>query len=158
MTQKIVTPQEMKSFEEKAFQSGITQEMLMNEAGKKITERVIEFIEENGYATKIYVLAGKGNNGGDAYTAAKRLYELGFFLGQGWNHIGELICLPIGLAKFASDYTTELEYFEKEDASKLLPKIERSRHKYQAGHVVGLAGSAGMTGAAIMASWACLRS
>jgi ADP-dependent NAD(P)H-hydrate dehydratase / NAD(P)H-hydrate epimerase len=266
MTQKIVTPQEMRQIEEKAFQAGITHEMLMNEAGKKITERVIEFIEENSFATKILVLAGKGNNGGDVYTAAKRLYELGFqitalqvfecendslcqkkrqefeaiggqvtsvltvptegivldgifgigfqgkvegiaaqvierinqsklpivaidipsgvngetgavetvairatltltcewpklgfFLDQGWNFIGDLKFLPIGLAKFAEGLTTELQYFEKEDAAKLLPKIERNRHKYQAGHVVGLAGSEGMAGAAIMASWACLK-
>lgn len=267
MTQKIVTPQEMRSIEEKAFEAGITQDVLMNEAGKKITERVIEFIEENSFATKILVLAGKGNNGGDAYTAAKRLYELGFqisalqvfepepdslclkkrqefeavgghvtttlevptegiiidgifgigfkgkvegaalqiiqrinrtklpivaidipsgvngetgdvdpeairatltltcewpklgfFLGQGWNHVGELKFLPIGLTKFAEGLTTEFQYLEREDASKLLPPIERNRHKYQAGHVVGLAGSDGMTGAAIMASWACLKS
>lgn len=258
----------MREIEESAMNSGISQEMLMNEAGKKIAEWVIEFIENNRLPTKIYLLAGKGNNGGDAYTAAKRLFELGFqitavqvmesesdslcskkrrefeavggvvsstlehlfegvvidgifgtgfqgkvegftqeviervnasklpviaidipsgvhgetgvvenvaiiatrtltcewpklgfFLDQGWNHIGELKCLPIGLAKFADVcLQTELQYLEKEDVAHHLPTIERSRHKYQAGHVVGLAGSHGMAGAAMMASWACLRS
>ena len=47
---------------------------------------------------------------------------------------------------------------EKTDFKKMLPKIDRKRHKYQAGLVIGLAGSPGMYGAAKLSSLAALRS
>jgi hydroxyethylthiazole kinase-like uncharacterized protein yjeF len=40
----------------------------------------------------------------------------------------------------------------------LMPRIKYNRHKYQAGHVVGLAGSPTMPGAGLLASLACLGS
>lgn len=47
---------------------------------------------------------------------------------------------------------------ENINLKKLLPKIDRKRHKYQAGFVLGIAGSKGMYGAAKLASLAALRS
>ena len=46
----------------------------------------------------------------------------------------------------------------KEDVAPFLPKIKRSRHKYEAGHVVALAGSLEMPGAAILSTSAALHS
>lgn len=84
--------------------------------------------------------------------------KLGFFLDLGWNHVGKIITVPIGLTNFADKAPQALRILEEKDVASLLPPIVRSRHKYQAGHIVGLAGSPGMTGAALMASLSALRS
>ncbi|MFA6119518.1 MAG: NAD(P)H-hydrate dehydratase [Parachlamydiales bacterium] len=47
---------------------------------------------------------------------------------------------------------------DKINIKKLLPKIDKKRHKYETGFVVGVAGSAGMWGAAKLASLAAYRS
>ncbi|MCB1137084.1 MAG: NAD(P)H-hydrate dehydratase, partial [Chlamydiia bacterium] len=44
------------------------------------------------------------------------------------------------------------------DVRVMKPLIRRTRHKYEAGYVVGLAGSAGMAGAAILSATAAMRS
>lgn len=262
----------MRAIEEKALATGITQEELMENAGKGIAEYITRFADESLIAKKVLLLAGKGNNAGDGYTAARLLLEKGFavtswqlleseisslcskkkrafkakggtvielengqlpelpkegiildgifgigfagalpediaeliekvnslrlpivaidipsglngetgivesvsfhahatctmelpkqgfFLNQGWNHVGKVIIHPIGLHPFAEETRAHLQYLEETDIAELFPKIKRSRHKYEAGHVVALAGSHGMAGAAMMASWSALKS
>ena len=259
---KIVTIAEMRKIEEKAIAAGTTQETLMDKAGEKIAHFITSFIEKNKLPKKAFLLAGKGNNGGDGYTAANLLLKqgfaiqayqvlepessslchkkraeflslsgkmteelpkdgviidaifgigfegkvsgktaeiiekvnclkviriaidtpsglnantgeaqgpvifahhtltiefpkVGFFIHDGYNHIGKLHFLPIGLS--ADHIATELQYLEEKDVFPLLPKIKRNRHKYERGHVVGLAGSHGMAGAAMMASFAAMK-
>ena len=89
------------------------------------------------------------------YTLAIEAPKLGFFVGLGWNFVGKIITLPIGLN--AHSLTTELEYLEEEDVANFLPSLIRARHKYEAGHVVGLAGGPGMCGAAMLAAQSCLK-
>lgn len=84
--------------------------------------------------------------------------KLGFFLQSGWNHVGKVLSLPIGLESASQQIPCSLYAIEKKDVRPLLPPIVRSRHKYEAGHVVGLAGTHGMTGSALMASHAAMRS
>ncbi len=84
--------------------------------------------------------------------------KLGFFFEDGWNHVGKVISLPIGLQKAATSVPCSLLALETADVASLLPTVCRSRHKYEAGHVVALAGSHGMAGAAIMSSLAAIRS
>ncbi len=81
--------------------------------------------------------------------------KLGFFLRDGWNVSGTILCLPIGLAPYGSESVASC--VEISDLPPLLPRIIRNRHKYQTGHVVGIAGSSGMMGAALLASYASLR-
>ncbi len=259
---KIVSTVEMRKIEERAIIAETTQETLMDKAGEKIAHFIASFIEKNKLAKKAFLLAGKGNNGGDGYMAASLLlkqgfaiqaYQVlepeigslcykkraeflslsgkmteelptngviidaifgigfegktsgktaeiiekinclkairiaidipsglnansgqalgsaifahhtltiefpktGFFVHDGYNHIGKLHCLPIGLS--ADHISTELQYLEEKDVIPLLPKIKRNRHKYEAGHVVGLAGSHGMAGAAMLASLAAMK-
>ena len=86
------------------------------------------------------------------------LPKLGFFLGEGWNCVGSLSAVDFGLpheqiaAAPAAMMMTTQEKFHR-----LLPPIKRNRHKYEAGYVVGLAGSPGMPGAANLAAAAALR-
>lgn len=86
------------------------------------------------------------------------LPKTGFFLAQGWNLVGKLRHVDFGLPRKCLDAAAaDLLLTGPEDWNSLLPPIVRNRHKYQTGFVVGLAGSVGMPGAAIMASFAALR-
>ncbi len=91
-------------------------------------------------------------------TCTMEFPKLGFFLQDGWNHVGKVISLPIGLLSFAESLPITLQLLEKQDVQSLLPCVNRSQNKYSRGHVVGLAGSHGMAGAALMTSLGALRS
>ncbi len=92
-------------------------------------------------------------------TLALGLPKSGFFLGNGWNHVGEIEIVPFGLPeKFVHEMAPFAGLLTQEDALSLRPSIQRTRHKYEAGLVVGLAGSPGMPGAALLSSEAVLRS
>jgi hydroxyethylthiazole kinase-like uncharacterized protein yjeF len=99
---------------------------------------------------------------GPAILATETIYlglpKIGFFIREGWNHIGTLRTGDFGLPdEFIEEARAEAMMLEPDEMSSLLPKINRSRDKYQAGYVVALAGSPGMSGAANLASFAALR-
>ena len=86
------------------------------------------------------------------------LPKLGFFLQDGWNHVGKLHPIDFGLPKqLIEELEADMTMTDPECMKPLLPPIVNNRHKYQAGLVVGLAGSPGMSGAAILSSTAALR-
>ncbi len=87
------------------------------------------------------------------------LPKLGFFLHEGWDHVGELVQGTFGLGHQYQQMAKASAYlFRSENIAKLLPAIKRSRHKYEAGYVIACAGSRSMPGAAILSSFAALRS
>lgn len=86
------------------------------------------------------------------------LPKTGFFLNDGWNVIGELQHIDFGLPISVVDQiTADFELLTHDFIRHLLPPIKRNRHKYQTGHIVGLAGSLHMPGAALLASLAAFR-
>jgi NAD(P)H-hydrate epimerase len=86
------------------------------------------------------------------------LPKLGFFLKQGWEHVGKLRYADFGLGKkYLKDAKASAYLFNDSQASLLLPPLKRTRHKYQAGYVLSIAGSLGMPGAAILSSFSALR-
>lgn len=91
-------------------------------------------------------------------TLALTAPKMGFFLGNGWNCIGKLEVVPIGLPDL---YYEEMEpegyLLEKSHLHPLLPPIVRNRHKFQRGHAVILAGSPGMTGSSYLSSFGAFR-
>jgi NAD(P)H-hydrate epimerase len=92
-------------------------------------------------------------------TAFLGLPKLGFFLNDGWDSVGKLRYVNFGLPEnFVEESPTDYIMLTKEDVAPFLPKIKRSRHKYEAGHVVALAGSLEMPGAAILSTSAALHS
>lgn len=92
-------------------------------------------------------------------TISLGLPKIGFFIGQGWNHIGRLLFVDFGLPKtFLKEARVIAHLISKEKAAKGLPKMERDRHKYQAGYALCVAGSSGMPGAALMCCQAALKS
>lgn len=90
-------------------------------------------------------------------TAFLGLPKLGFFLKEGWNHVGRLSYVDFGLSpQYIQEIDSELIMLDPTLLTPLIPPIKRDRHKYEAGEVVGLAGSPSMPGAALLASLAAL--
>ena len=263
----ILTARAMRTLEQKAEANGITNEMLMEEAGKNIAEKTNDFVQEKNLKKKAYIFAGRGNNGGDAYVAGCYLlkqgydtevfqvhplkdetlahkqrirYEnmggrlidalphkphegividgifgtgfkgtpdektqhvmrvinsmhlpiiaidtpsgincetgevskstvcatmtitvqcpkIGFFLQDAYNYVGKLVSVGIGMGQFYDPDDIALYSIDEENVRQHLPHIHRTRHKYQAGYVVGFAGESGMTGASLLSSFSALK-
>lgn len=91
-------------------------------------------------------------------TAFLGLPKTGFFLHEGWNHVGKLRYVDFGLnQEYIENCNSELIMLTPEMMKPLLPPIKRNRHKYEAGYVVGLSGSPEMPGAAILSSISALK-
>ncbi|MCE5294613.1 MAG: NAD(P)H-hydrate dehydratase, partial [Chlamydiales bacterium] len=82
--------------------------------------------------------------------------KTGFFINDGWNHVGEVLTVPIGLGPYATKVDCSLLVLEKSDVAPLVPPVIRTRNKYDRGHVVALAGSHGYAGAAILSTTSAL--
>lgn len=73
---RIVTINEMKEIERRADKSGLSYFQMMENAGTEAAK--IIFNNTKDFETKIVLIcAGKGNNGGDGFVAAKRIKEFG---------------------------------------------------------------------------------
>ena len=104
-----------------------------------------------------------GEVGSVAIQATLTIYlglpKVGFFLQKGWDHVGELVHVDFGLPEElieqieADALLVEEEFFEH-----LLPPLQRSRHKYQAGYVLAVGASPSMPGAALLSAQGALRS
>lgn len=93
-----------------------------------------------------------------AITFTLGLPKIGLFLEKGWDHVGQLTLLDFGMPKRFLDQAEALAYLiSPHGAKEALPPIVRTRHKYQRGYVLAIAGSKNMPGAALMASTATLR-
>ncbi|RAV16760.1 NAD(P)H-hydrate dehydratase [Paenibacillus contaminans] len=77
----IVTAEEMRRLDNHTIETiGIPQAALMENAGREIARQIATWIAEAGRksaAERWLVLAGKGNNGGDGFVAARHLSEAG---------------------------------------------------------------------------------
>jgi len=98
-----------------------------------------------------------------AINATQTIYlelpKLGFFLKEGWNHVGQLSRGIFGLDKKYHKHAKPSAYlFDTNTLGQLLPPIKRTRHKYEAGYVLGFAGSKAMPGAAMLSSFSTLLS
>jgi hydroxyethylthiazole kinase-like uncharacterized protein yjeF len=86
------------------------------------------------------------------------LPKIGFFLEQGWDHVGSLVKVRFGLPSLYIEEMHPNAFLVEGVSSSLLPAFERTRNKYEAGYVLVLAGSPNMIGAGILASHAALKS
>jgi NAD(P)H-hydrate epimerase len=71
----LVTAAEMKALEERAFANGASAEALMEEAGAKIADAIVQFFPRPFRCRAVF---GKGHNGGDALVAARHLAKRGW--------------------------------------------------------------------------------
>jgi NAD(P)H-hydrate epimerase len=266
---KVVSAQAMSELEAQAYQQGYAERDFMEKAGQGIARATEEFIQRHQLPPCIWLLCGKGNNGGDAFVAGCYLLEkgyqvtaiqldelercsplcqqngrrflnnqgklvrhidsfgsagvildglfgtgfkgqvrepyaslieaanqsglpilaidipsglngstgqiegsviyatetiflglpkTGFFLEEGWNVVGKLQKVDFGLpAAIVDQAQANFQLMTQEQVASLLPPIKRNRHKYQAGYVMGLAGSPTMPGAALLSSLSAFR-
>lgn len=93
-----------------------------------------------------------------AETAFLGLPKVGFFLNDGWEAVGKLRYVDFGLSEdYIEEAPSEFEMLSPIMMLPLLPPVKRTRNKYEAGYVIGIAGSPGMSGSAILASTSALR-
>lgn len=79
MSLKLLTIPESRELDAKTISLGFaSSEELMRRAGKAIAEQIIKFIMQNNLSKEIILIAGKGNNGGDAFAAASFLFKNNF--------------------------------------------------------------------------------
>ncbi|MBJ7449028.1 MAG: NAD(P)H-hydrate dehydratase [Parachlamydiales bacterium] len=91
-------------------------------------------------------------------TLSLGMAKLGYFIGSGWNHVGKIVHIDFGLPQdIINKEDGMLHMVEEHYAAQLLPSIQRNRHKYQAGYVLGVAGSQNMPGAGGLSSMAALK-
>lgn len=91
-------------------------------------------------------------------TAFLGLPKTGFFLLDGWNHVGKLHYVDFGLPhEYIEESESDFIMLSPEILKPLLPPIVRNRNKYSRGFVAGLGGNPGMPGAPIMSSTSALR-
>jgi|SRR5579872_7049521 len=94
-----------------------------------------------------------------ALTISLGFPKWGFFVGEGWNHVGQLAEVDYGLhEKAKKSAQAKCVLIDEKQLCTCLPPIKRNRHKYQAGYVLALAGSLEMPGAALLSCLAALRS
>jgi NAD(P)H-hydrate epimerase len=103
-----------------------------------------------------------GNVGSIAINAKMTIYlefpKIGFFIGEGYKHVGELVHASFGLPiSYQEKVIAEAFLVGSEEMKKKLPSMEKMRNKYSAGYVLTLAGSDTMKGAGALASFAALR-
>ena len=72
---KVVTPQEMKRIEAESYREGSLDQLFMEKAGEAIALAAMKHLEGR---SRIIVVVGNGNNGGDGLVAARLLLERGF--------------------------------------------------------------------------------
>lgn len=82
--------------------------------------------------------------------------KIGFFQEDGWDSVGELVPIDFGLPLHPTQIEATL--LNAHELSPFLPFHPRHQHKYEAGVVVGVAGSPHYTGAALLAAESALRS
>jgi NAD(P)H-hydrate epimerase len=94
-----------------------------------------------------------------AIRATQTLYlelpKIGFFINQGWDHVGTLVKAEFGLGHMYREKAEATAHL-LDPSNVVLPNIKRTRHKYEVGYVLACAGSKEMPGAAILASYAAL--
>lgn len=126
-TFKIVTAPEMREIEERAFREyGISSLILMEHAGTciaDISERnFLSHSRPEPQASRILVLCGKGNNGGDGFVAARHLFNRGheidiFLAGSGDDLQGDALTnfkiaekLGVSICRDAQNKLSQLEF------------------------------------------------
>ena len=87
------------------------------------------------------------------------LPKIGFFLKEGWDHVGVLRYASFGLEEKYISQANAIAYLPNDETLRqLLPPIKRTRHKYERGYVLAVAGSLSMPGAALLSCDAALHS
>lgn len=110
------------------------------------------FSEDNSNNTRENIIRA-------TYTLTFQLPKLAFLFAENREQVGHWIVLPIGLSqKKIEAAKTDWQIMEASDPVKMIETPHPFAHKGTMGHALLIAGSYGKTGAALLASRACLKS
>ncbi len=88
--------------------------------------------------------------------------KIGFFRGRAAELTGEIVTVDIGIPRsavqFAANGSVRIQLTEHSDVRRTFPRRPVNSHKHSVGKIFILAGSYGMTGAALLCSAAAMRS
>ncbi|MGE5196721.1 MAG: NAD(P)H-hydrate epimerase, partial [Anaerolineae bacterium] len=76
--EKVVSATEMARLEKLSYAKGSSDRAFMDNAGRSLADIVEEFVMQHHLVKSVALLAGKGNNGGDAFAAGRFLLEKKF--------------------------------------------------------------------------------
>lgn len=92
------------------------------------------------------------------HTLTFQFPKISFLFAENEKFTGKWEVLPIGLHPQGIEITpSNIYYIEKKDVRKIIKRRSKFAHKGNFGHALLIAGSYGKTGAAVLASKACLR-
>ncbi|MCB1106747.1 MAG: NAD(P)H-hydrate dehydratase [Chlamydiia bacterium] len=157
-------------FQEVLELKGVLVDGLLGTGFQGVVKGKLQEIIEKVNRSKLPVLAidipsGVNGNTGEAAVAIEATETLylgmakrGFFVGEGYNYVGQLRGIDFGMdQKYVKEATGVGYMVNEKELPTLLPPLKRDRHKYQAGYVIAVAGSPGMPGAAMLSCLAALR-
>lgn len=76
---RVVDSKEMRELEKRAEERGIPTLLLMENAAKGLFNEIRDFVKTEGFSkVKIFILCGRGNNGGDGLALARHLFNHGY--------------------------------------------------------------------------------
>ncbi|MBD3162240.1 MAG: NAD(P)H-hydrate epimerase, partial [Candidatus Eisenbacteria bacterium] len=122
----LVTAQEMRACDERTIRSGVPSLLLMERAGQGIVS-VLQRCFRPLAARRIWIVCGRGNNGGDGLVVARRLHDLGYnprvlltnepdeFGGDAGVQIAWAHRRGIVLERWDPDHFVQLDRLEEED-------------------------------------------
>jgi ADP-dependent NAD(P)H-hydrate dehydratase / NAD(P)H-hydrate epimerase len=118
----------------------------------------------NAYKVAVDIPTGLDSDKGSAETVFKSdltvtlgEFKAGLFFGDGYSVAGKVIKGDIGInSSFFDKYSVDRFLIEPEDALDFFPHKIKSEHKYSAGKVLTISGSAKLPGAAALSSSASL--
>ncbi|MCY3974711.1 MAG: NAD(P)H-hydrate dehydratase [Simkaniaceae bacterium] len=85
--------------------------------------------------------------------------KIGGFIRDGYEQTGAFSVASFGLEeRYLRMARATACMFDEKSIARMLPPVIRTRHKYRTGYLLAVAGSRGMTGAALLSSFAALRS
>lgn len=154
-----------------SFESGVILDGLVGTGFQGKAEGVLALAIDRANRSRLPIIAidipsGLHGSTGEVETVAIQatqtlflgLPKIGFFLKKGWDHVGKLKDVDFGLQEKYISKANAVAYLLNESGMvDVFPSIKRTRHKYQAGYVLSIAGSRGMPGAALLASLSALR-
>ncbi|MDL2230745.1 NAD(P)H-hydrate dehydratase [Alistipes sp. OttesenSCG-928-L06] len=92
-------------------------------------------------------------------TLALQFPKLSLLLPESGDYAGEIVVMPIGLSeKFMDESHSPYYYVTPNEVKHLIERRQKFAHKGDFGHALLIAGSEGMTGAAVLATGGALRS
>ncbi len=152
------------------FSDGVVDGILGTGAVGELHKKTLRLIEEINLAEKpvmsIDIPSGVAADSGQVQTMAVAasvtlslgLPKVGQMLSPGADYVGKLMVDDIGLpAQLLESDRLPMQILDNNLAASMLSPRARSVHKGNCGHILIVAGSQGMTGAAVMAARAAMR-